>query len=247
MDYGPKKIKQSKSSTMSYSKLTYCQKLKNIMCNGTFLLVLMTLTILFYIVTGIQYWVTDYMLNILKQEKTVVFICYAVVTITGPVLGTIVGGSISSCLGGYQAKKSVLQTLAFTYCCLIFAIPIPLISNFPAFLVLLWFLLFFGGSILPSLAGVLLSCVGKQEKVIAQSFAMLIYNLLGYLPSPIIYGIVSDSGGGGNGRYAMGALLYSALIPVTTFSLAVIFIFKYDKLDFKGQEKARLEEEEKNS
>lgn len=187
---------------------------------------------MFYIVTGIQYWATSYMLTILKQEETTVFICYTVVTITGPVLGTIVGGSVSTCLGGYRTRKSVIQTLVFTYCCVCFAVPIPLISNFPGFLALLWFLLFFGGSILPSLAGILLSTVNHDEKVIAQSFAMLIYNLVGYLPSPIIYGLIFDSGEGGNGRLAMGALLYSVIIPVASFTVAVILIFKNDILDF---------------
>jgi hypothetical protein len=51
------------------------------------------------------------------------------------------------------------MTYVFTVFCLISAIPIPFIDNFVLFCVLLWFLLFFGGSILPSLTGIMLNTV----------------------------------------------------------------------------------------
>lgn len=114
---------------------------------------------LYYIITGIQYWVSDYMINVLKQDKGLVFICFGIVSITSPVLGVVVGGNITTCLGGYSTKKSVIQTTIFTFLALISCLPIPFTDNFVVFLVLLWLLMFFGGAVLPSLTGVMLNTV----------------------------------------------------------------------------------------
>ena len=71
--------------------------------NKVFLLLCVSITGLYYIVTGIQYWVTDYMISVLKEDKEVVFTTYGIVSITGPVLGVIVGGNITTSFGGFKA------------------------------------------------------------------------------------------------------------------------------------------------
>jgi sugar phosphate permease len=138
---------------------TFCQRLCSVISNKTYLLVVLSVSFLYYIITGIQYWVSDYMIIVLQQSEATVFICFGVVSITGPVLGVIIGGNITTYLGGYSTRKSLQQTLCFTCLCLVFALPAPFIDNFPLFCSLLWFLLFFGGAILPSLTGVLLNTV----------------------------------------------------------------------------------------
>ncbi len=39
---------------------------------------------LYFIVTGIQFWISDYFRNYLEQEKATVFLVYASISITGP-------------------------------------------------------------------------------------------------------------------------------------------------------------------
>lgn len=48
----------------------------------------------------------------------------------------------------------VYGVLAFTA-----AAPVPFIHNFPLVAVLLWFVLFFGGALMPALTGILISSV----------------------------------------------------------------------------------------
>jgi uncharacterized paraquat-inducible protein A len=77
---------------------------------------------------------------------------------------------------------------------------------------------------------------------VANSIAYLAYNLLGFLPSPFIYGAVTDSGEGNNDRMAMLVLMCSTFIPVITFSIATYLIFRDDILGFKALEsKQRLD------
>jgi hypothetical protein len=53
-------------------------------------------------------------------------------------------------------------------------------------------LLFFGGSLLPQVLGLMIDSVPKQQKAIASSITYLFNNLFGYLPAPFLYGAVSS-------------------------------------------------------
>jgi hypothetical protein len=83
------------------------------------------------------------------------------------------------------------------------ALPVPFVDSYVLFQLLIWLLLFFGGFIVPVLTGILLISVKPHEKTIANSVANLSYNLLGYLPSPFVYGFVSAMTGGELSRWGI--------------------------------------------
>ena len=66
-------------------------------------------------------------------------------------------------------------------------------------------MLFCGGMMMPPLMGMMLNSVDEGLKTTANSIANTSFNLFGFLPSPYIYGLISDAGGkiGGNKRNAM--------------------------------------------
>jgi sugar phosphate permease len=107
------------------------------------------------------------------------------------------------------------------------------LDNFWIFLILLWLLLFFGGSVLPCMTGIMLNTVDRPFKTTANSIANLIYNLVGYLPAPSVYGVIYDFGEGGNARGAMATLMYTPIICVTFFSIASLIIINQDILGYK--------------
>ena len=65
-------------------------------------------------------------------------------------------------------------------------------------IILLWFLLFGGGFVLPCATGIMLNTVEEEHRTSANSIANIGYNLLGFLPAPYLYGMVADSGEGNN-------------------------------------------------
>lgn len=71
------------------------------------------------------------------------------------------------------------------------AVPIPFV-DFKVFAFLIWFLLFFGGFLLPQVTGIMLNSVEESKRTSANSIANLFYNLFGYLPAPSFYGMVSS-------------------------------------------------------
>ena len=138
---------------------TFFSSIKKVLTNSYYLLLCASLTGLYYIITGIQYWISDYWITTLKVPETTVFICFAVISITGPVLGVVVGGNVTTCLGGYNSEKSLNVTAASAVFCLACAAPIAFLDNFIYVAILLWFLLFFGGAILPCMTGIMLNTV----------------------------------------------------------------------------------------
>ena len=53
---------------------------------GTF-----TMSVILYVSTGIQFWLTNYFTEVLQFDKNAVFIAYAIVSFTGPTTGCAFG------------------------------------------------------------------------------------------------------------------------------------------------------------
>jgi MFS family permease len=157
----------------------------------------------------------------MKLEKSKVFTIFGFVSISGPVFGVIFGGWVSSKLGGYNNPKSLYFMAGISIFSLCMSIPIPFLEVIWLQITMLWFMLFCGGMMLPSITGLMLNTVSDELKTTANSFANTCYNLLGFLPSPYIYGLISDIGGviGANKRNAMK---FNMSIPLL-FTLLLVY------------------------
>lgn len=226
--------------------MTFLQRLKQLAGNWSFIFICLGLTAIYFIVTGIQYWITDYMITYLKFQESQVYVSFAIVSITGPVFGVVTGGNVTSCLGGYNSKKALQMTIVTAALCVASAAPIPFVSHFWTFSCLLWTLLFLGGSMLPGMTGIMLSTVDSQFKTSANSMANLFYNLLGYLPAPTVYGLIHDYGDGNNAQQALGVLMFMPVISLISIIAAGYLLIKKDILGYKKQElEARLDRDKK--
>ena len=74
--------------------------------NREFWLICFSLTGLFFVVTGIQYWMPKYIKVIYKVSEDQAAIFYTTVSITGPIAGVIMGGVVTTYFGGYNTYKS---------------------------------------------------------------------------------------------------------------------------------------------
>jgi MFS transporter, Spinster family, sphingosine-1-phosphate transporter len=115
------------------------------------------------------------------------------------------------------------------------AIPIPYTNGYWSNVICLWLLLFFGGAILPSLTGIMLSTVTLSQKTAANSVANLLYNCAGFMPGPFVYGAIDDAYGGG--RTAMKFLMFTPCVCISALYLASYFIFRDDVLGFNKHKK----------
>ena len=84
-----------------------------------------SVTLLYFVVTGIQFWFSDFLITVMNVEKSKVFIIYGFVSISGPVIGVIFGGWVSSRLGGYNSPKSLYLTAMVSVFSIFMSVPIP--------------------------------------------------------------------------------------------------------------------------
>lgn len=56
-----------------------------------YLIAILTMSVMLFVSTGIQFWMTNYFIEVLHFTRTSVNIAYAIVSITGPTSGCAFG------------------------------------------------------------------------------------------------------------------------------------------------------------
>lgn len=204
----------------SQEEPTLRENLENLVGNKEFWLICFSLTGLFFVVTGIQYWLPTYLKVVYKLSEDQAAILYTTTSITGPVGGVIMGGIITTYFGGYNTYKSHRLQQFIGICAVACALPIPFV-DFSVFAWLMWLLLFFGGFLLPQVTGIMLNTVEEKKRTSANSIASLCYNLMGYLPAPSFYGMVSAITNNPVSRVPMACLLYSTLVSISMLIIGI--------------------------
>eukprot|EP00347_Sterkiella_histriomuscorum_P017387 403349579 len=104
----------------------------------------------FCLLTSIScFWITDYFMTVLGQTKQTSFITFTICSLTGPVLGVIVGGYIFSIIGGYNSPKAYPIAVIVMFLGASCGVPLIFVTNFYAVSILLWGQFFFGGFCMP--------------------------------------------------------------------------------------------------
>lgn len=183
------------------------------------------LSLLFFIISGIQYWVSDYFITVIGTPQETVFVYFSITAITAPILGAVLSSILSSRLGGYEGKYTLRTAIIAAILSVISAILVPPINEFNVLVALIWILLFMGGYILPLMTATMLMQVENDQKALANSIANFCYNFFGYMPAPVIYGAVSSLDIGDKSKWGMIVLMY-ATIPSCICLITVYFTRK---------------------
>ena len=233
-------------------EMSFCAKLKIIFSEPLFICCVLTLCILYFIVTCIQYWTSDYMLVALEvKEETKRLYAFSIVCLTSPTCGLLISGLIIDKIGGYSNKYSLIFSLIVSILSIVPAILLPLVNSLLYYAILLWIILFFGGSLLPPIQGITIVCLPKKLQGSGTSFVIFFYNLLGYLPAPFAYGFLKDYFNDKNdpkkgSRMAQKITIWITFLAGITIGIATIFRFskdeKYNKI--MGRDKTKSNEEE---
>lgn len=107
---------------------------------------MLTLCSLYFIITAIQFWISDYMINYMGMDKNKVFILFVIISTTAPTAGLILGGKVSEMIGGYTGPHAIKYCLINSFIASVFGIPIPYMSTTWIIVLLFWMMLFFGAA-----------------------------------------------------------------------------------------------------
>ena len=220
----------------------YFFQAKTILKNKLYILITLAITSIYFIVTGIQFWITKYLIEILKEEPIVVNIIFSIISITAPLSGVLFGGTISDKYGGYKGKnesKALEMCLAFGIFTLFFGIPLGFMFRIIYLSILLWAFLFFGAAIIPIAIGIMISCVPKDCQATSSSISQIVYNLLGYFCSPMITGFIMDLFEDEKQGFIWGMRLVFFWVII-----ALVFIFASYLVSYYNYKKNNNEEQE---
>ena len=206
--------------------LNYIEKIKVLINYKVFIYSVMAMSVLIYIITGVQYWVTDYLDAILgiKSQKDRLFL-FTVACFTAPLLGVLLGTELKNRLCQQNMRKSLLFCSLLGILACISSIPVPITLNLLYFIIFMWLVLFFGAGIVPVLTSIIINSVPEEHMASANSISNFLTNALGYLPAPYVYGILSDITGD------LGALGMKVTMWISIFGMFFLCIAAYISLD----------------
>ena len=173
----------------------YLFQTKKVLTTPLYISITFGLCSIYFIVTGIQFWMTKYLIEILEAEPLLVNTIFSIISITAPLFGVLVGGSFTDKYGGYKGEnaiKAIKICIAFGFISFVFAFPMGFLFQIVYLCVLLWTFLFFGAAIIPIGTGIMISSVQKDCQATSSSISQLIFNLLGYFFSPMLTGYIMD-------------------------------------------------------
>ena len=206
--------------TEEVSSEKYFIFVKELIKNKKYIFTMFGISCMLFIVTGIQFWISDYMQEVLGISRNYVYVIYSIICISAPTLGVLLGGFFIQYLGGYTNKRALDACFKIAILAALSGAFLPLFDVPWIFVISMWLLLFFGGSVTPGLTGIMIASIPESYKGLGNSLTQLCYNLIGYLPSPFIYGFVCKHTGGNKSRWGLAVLLLWAYFGVGSLYLA---------------------------
>ena len=198
--------------------------------NPIYVCIIIAETMLFFSISGIQYWCTHFLENHFGASKLSIFYYFMACCATGPVFGAIFSGYVCQKVGGYESIKVMHYCCIAAFVGILTGLPVPFMSDYRHSIYLIWFVLFSGVFMFPILTGVMLNNLEPHLKEHANSIANLSFNLFGYLPAPTVYGFMNslDSGNEKSSNYGM-ILLLSTTVPVF-FCMIIVTIAREKRI-----------------
>ncbi|RHZ28710.1 hypothetical protein DYB37_011259 [Aphanomyces astaci] len=162
----------------------FFHSLRVLLLRPLFTLIVLGLSAIYFVVTGVQFWSTIYLQRNFNASVVIVNGLFVVVAGTGPIWGVFFGGALIDRAGGYMGLHQRAKALGICVCLGFVAFSLGIVTTFLPNLYLtaasLWLVLFFGGSILPSCTGIFISATPVHLRSLASSVSVMVFNLLGY-------------------------------------------------------------------
>ena len=93
-----------------------CRQIGMLLCSPLYVLLTLALCFLYFVVTGIQFWITDYLHEVVGEPKEKVLTAFAITSCTGPALGVVFGGWLVDRMGGYKDESGEAVCTALKVC-----------------------------------------------------------------------------------------------------------------------------------
>ncbi|CAD8137277.1 unnamed protein product [Paramecium octaurelia] len=214
------RIREERDENQSFSTvlLSNC---KTFFTNPLFVLSMLTLSQLFLVLTGVQFWMTDYLNSVMLMEYNLASQSFLIISMTAPLTGVYLGSQVlNNDVGNKGFRVMKIAAIELSLASISLAL-IPHVDNQEMIVLLLWSLLFFGGSAIPSMMGIMITSLQREERISGNQLSHLFLDLFGYLPAPAVYGYVQIISGGSTSRKGMVMLSCISFLSLIFLLLAI--------------------------
>lgn len=203
------------------------KRIREIITNPVYTFSCLAISNLLFISTAIIFWTSDYFHNVLHANSNQILGIFVFISLTGPILGIFFGGAVvQKYAKGYESKSSIVYCLIFSVSGFLSSIPVGFIDNIWTFSICLWSILFFGGAVIPNIQGIMISSLTPDLRASGNSISNTIQNLLGFLPAPIVYGLIYDKTKSINPKIAMVSVLFYSVVGMICIVLVMYYRYK---------------------
>ena len=234
--YNKNKIEINRNSLFSQNNLdnkknddifSFKKKIKFIITNKIYICTILYKSINQFILSGLTFWLTDYLENILEEKNSFQRLyIYIEAIVIGPIIGIAIGGFLGSMTGGYEKKNSVLAIFILQAISSLFSIFVPLVNNINLFSLYLTLFNLFMSSVIPVNTGLILWTLPKNLKGFGNGVGNLITTIIGKFPSPLLYGYIQYIFNDYNKRIGMHFLMKISFLGEICLAFATLFRFK---------------------
>ncbi|KAK7195640.1 Organic Anion Transporter Polypeptide (OATP) family protein [Novymonas esmeraldas] len=203
--------------------------LTTLLSNGVYICCVVSLTSMYFVATGLQNFVTQYLREPpFNASMVTVMLGFGFAVVTAPVCGVIVGGILLDRIGGYKhnLRRVTVFVLVWGSCAVIFSVVCIFVRTTHGFLLVMSVVLFCGGVIIPPGAGLTMASLPGQHRSVGAAFAQTMYNLFGNFSGPLVCGIVAQVTG--SLRYGIITVLLSSALGVAPLLVIVYIAFTRD-------------------
>ena len=198
---------------------------RNLMKNCSYLLCVTAITVLMFVQTANIYWATEYMKGELNGNHEIVDIIFLVCILTAPFVGSILGGVLTTKLGGYTTRGAFILVLGIYLLLLVASLPISFVNDVYLFGSCLWLIVFVFGFTEPILTGIMLNMVSPPERSTAISVTIFLQMIFGLLPAPYVYGLIFEATKDPvslQSRYAMRFISFTTILGGVALMLSYL-------------------------
>ena len=220
----------------------YFLDLLSLFQNPLYVLSLISRSIIRGLITCLHYWFSDFLRNVLKDEKPItITISYAIICFTGPFGGIIANAILKPWFRSYESRKASWPLVILQLIASIFAISIGLMRSLFTICFVTTLFLIFNSSVIALIQGILISCVDKNLSATGFAFANACTQILTAGPTPMIYGMINDKFKEKYPWLAMCCIMSLNFVAVPL--LIYLAILRDKKFDKEENEKSEKEKE----
>ncbi|KAL8436359.1 hypothetical protein ACSSS7_001759 [Eimeria intestinalis] len=218
-------------------------EVKSLLRNPLYVVVTLGMSALYFVVTGIQFWVTEFLVSVLHFQKLSVVALSSFCFLTAPTTGVWFGGYVCDLCGGYrgggQQRVAVRVTTLFAGIGATLAVSCIYVESFIFFAILIWGCLFFGAALVPVAVGIQLASVPFHQRSISSALSQFAYNMFGWFSAPLVSGVVMDfidwcHPAGGKElalRFGFEMILWVTLVGFVLFAVANTLTFPSEDIE----------------